>query len=275
MVARGDRIRRRSAPPRGAGGVHTGRRTDPAAAGARVRAPARDLVREPGDSHRGRPHRRQRPLLPAPGCATGRRRGDRRARRGQRIHRPGTVARFTAAVQLRCRSTSTSAARRPPPSAIAWMRRRDRRHRRRRDRSSIPPLRRYVLGGVRQDGPRGLRRAARSAVAAPGRHAVRRQPHRRAAVRARARRVRAGVRVLARAPRAALHQHVGVAARRPVARARWRRRHRGRSDLRADVVRGAAGSCLRRRDPLSLRHLLPPPIWGFFSLNWLERNRYL
>ena len=70
-----------------------------------------------------------------------------------------------------------------------------------------------------------------------------------------------------------VHQHVRVAAVRSDPGPRRHRRDRGRSDLRADV----RSACRRRRrsPPCILYRLATfylPPIWGFFSLRWLERT---
>ena len=96
------------------------------------------------------------------------------------------------------------------------------------------------------------------------------------AVRAGDRRRAARVRRLAAAAADHRDQFAGVAARRHGAGARWHGRHRGRPDRR------------HRRRPASRRSMAVaatftprlftaylPPIWGWFSLQWLRRNDYI
>jgi glycosyltransferase 2 family protein len=76
-------------------------------------------------------------------------------------------------------------------------------------------------------------------------------------------------------PRTVVHQHGGVAARRPAAGSR---RHRvaegglilGLTSFGVPQEAAFAAVMLYRFSTFYL-----PPIWGYFSLNWLERNRYL
>ncbi len=163
------------------GGGHPRGGADPVAARAGVRAAARDLLRQPGDPHCRGADRRQRPVLPTSGRTRRSGHGHRCPRRGERVHRPGDAADHLADVQL---AVARSRPRGPDLRRRPARRHRPRTGRARRHRRGVHPQAAFVrlrLGPPNRS--RGVRRAARPAFATSPRHAVRRQPHGRTALR--------------------------------------------------------------------------------------------